>query len=138
MTIGEIQFRVRYSECDPMGVVHHATYPIWLEMGRTELLRATGTTYREMESAGHFLVVAKLELRYRRPARYDDVLTLRTHVLEVGMVKILHQYQLRRGAEIIAVATSTLGCVDRQGQACPMPSTLRDAIAKTEGMPPVA
>ena len=121
-----------------MGVVHHATYPIWLEMGRTELLRATGTTYREMEVAGHFLVVAKLELRYRRPARYDDVLTLRTHVLEVGAVKILHEYEIRRGTEIILVATSTLGCVDREGRACPMPATLRDAIATTEGMAPGA
>lgn len=119
-----------------MGVVHHATYPIWLEMGRTELLRATGTTYREMESAGHFLVVVKLELRYRRPARYDDLLTLRTHVVEVGAVKILHEYEVRRGPEVISVARTTLGCVDRDGRACPMPAALRQAIATTEGVAP--
>ena len=66
-TRGEMRFRVRYAECDPMNVAHHASYAPWLEMGRTELLRQGKVSYAELEQAGVFLVVTKLELRYRRP-----------------------------------------------------------------------
>ena len=68
----QISFRVRYVECHPMGVAHHSTYPIWFEMGRTEMLRAQGGRYRDLESAGVFLVVSDLTIRFRAPARYDD------------------------------------------------------------------
>lgn len=131
MVTGELQIRVRYAECDAMGVVHHSVYPIWFEMGRIELLRGTGTTYKQMEEAGQFLVVAKLEIRYRRPALNDDQLTLRTHCIEVGAAKIRHEYELLRGTEVLAVASSTIGCVDRAGRVCPMPSLLREAIAES-------
>ena len=70
----DTEIRVRYPECDPMGVAHHATYPIWFEIGRTEMLRARGGNYRLLEAEGVFLAVVRLEVRYRRPARYDDLL----------------------------------------------------------------
>jgi acyl-CoA thioester hydrolase len=69
VAVHSIEVRVRYPECDPMGVVHHAVYPIWFEMGRTEMLRAAGGSYRDMEAAGVFLAVARLEVR-----RLQDVL----------------------------------------------------------------
>ena len=76
---GLTTIRVRYSECDPMGVVHHSVYPIWFEIGRTELLRSMSErSYRDMEAEGLFLVVAQLNVRYRSPARYDDTLNLAT------------------------------------------------------------
>ena len=75
-----LDIRVRYAECDPMGVVHHTVYPVWFEMGRTELLRATGASYREFEEQGLFLVVVRLDVRYRQPARYDDELQLHTRL----------------------------------------------------------
>ena len=68
--------RVRYCECDPMGVAHHSACVAWFEMGRTELLRGTGITYRAMEEAGMLLVVTKLEIRYKLPGRYDDELVV--------------------------------------------------------------
>ncbi|MEY5033287.1 MAG: Acyl-CoA thioester hydrolase YbgC, partial [Planctomycetota bacterium] len=67
VAVHSIEVRVRYPECDPMGVVHHAVYPIWFEMGRTEMLRAAGGSYRDMEAAGVFLAVVRLEVRFRRP-----------------------------------------------------------------------
>src|SRR4029434_10075758 len=85
-----ITIRVRYVECDPMGVAHHSAYAASLEMGRTELLRAGGggLDYRQLEEQGVFLAVAKLAIRYKRPARYDDVLEVRTTGASVGHVEL--------------------------------------------------
>ena len=124
MLTGDITIRVRYSECDPMGVAHHTAYPVWLEMGRTELLRATGQTYREFEQAGIFLAVIELALKYRRPARYDDVLTLRTTLSGTSRVKIEHRYELYRGEELLATASTMLACLDRAGRATPLPENI--------------
>lgn len=123
-----IEIRVRYCECDPMNVAHHSAYPVWFEMGRTELLRAGGQTYRAMEEAGSHLAVVSLSVKYKRPARYDDLLTLVTTLVEVGHVKIEHTYELRRGEEILATGESTLACLDRGGRARPIPDLLRAGL----------
>ena len=115
---------MRYAECDPMGVAHHTAYPVWLEMGRTELLRDAGATYRALEDAGILLVVVTLSIRYRRPAKYDDMLTLITRLAGTSKVKIEHEYELRRGDEILATAETTLACVDRSGKAQPIPDSV--------------
>lgn len=119
-----IEIRVRYPECDPMGVVHHSVYPVWFEMGRTEMLRARGGNYRDLEEAGVFLAVVKLEVRYRRPARYDDLLRLETSLVSAGPVKIEHGYRLFRGEELLAEASTTLACLNRGGQAQAVPPAL--------------
>ena len=113
--------RVRYSECDPMGVAHHTAYPVWFEMGRTELLRSTGIEYSALEAEGVFLAVVKLEVTYKRPARYDEVLQLETELVECGRVKIHHQYTLRRGAESLAIARTVLACIGRDGRPMEVP-----------------
>jgi len=64
----------RYAETDKGGVVHHSVYPVWFEMGRTELLRANGLAYKDLEEAGVLFVVAELRIKYRRPAMYDEKL----------------------------------------------------------------
>ena len=120
----ETTFRVRYPECDPKGVAHHATYPIWFEIGRTEMLRARGGNYRDLEAEGVFLAVVRLEVRYRRPARYDDELRLATDLLVAGPVKIEHSYRLYRGDELLAEAATTLACLDREGRARVLPESL--------------
>ena len=119
-----IQIRVRYAECDPMGVLHHAKHPEYLEMGRTELLRQSGLNYRDMEAAGAFLVVARLELRYRSPARYDDLLTLRTTLRRMTRTRIEHDYEITRDGRLVCQASTTLACVDRQGRVQPLPDEL--------------
>jgi len=121
---GRIDIRVRYAECDPMGVAHHTAYPVWLEMGRTELLRDAGATYRSLEDAGILLVVVSLNIRYRKPAKYDDEITLITRLTGTSKVKIEHEYELRRGDDILATAATTLACVDRHGKAQPIPDSV--------------
>jgi len=123
---GSIEIRVRYCECDPMGVVHHTVYPVWFEMGRTELLRATGRNYRDMEEAGIFLAVVRMQVAYRRPARYDDLLRLETTLSSAGHVKIEHTYELYRGEELLCTGATTLACLDRAGQARALPEGLFD------------
>ncbi|MEM9916373.1 MAG: thioesterase family protein [Planctomycetota bacterium] len=116
-----VPIRVRYQECDPMNVAHHSVYPVWLEIARTELLRSMGQTYRDLEAAGVFLVVAKLSLRYRRPAMYDDELEVTVTALPTVGVKLEHKYEIRRGKELLAAAETTLACVDRDGKLRPVP-----------------
>lgn len=120
----ETVVRVRYPECDPMGVAHHAAYPVWLEIGRTEMLRASGGNYRDLEAAGVFLAVVRLELRYRRPARYDDELRVVTELHVAGPVKIEHGYRVYRGDELLAEGATTLACLDRDGRARVLPDSL--------------
>ena len=74
----EITVRVRYAETDRMGLLHHANYFIYFEMARTEMLRARGISYREIEDAGHFLVIVDIGCKFKKPAYYDDLLTIRT------------------------------------------------------------
>jgi acyl-CoA thioester hydrolase len=116
-----IQIRVRYCETDAMGCLHHSQFFNYFEQGRTELLRADGGSYREIEEAGLFLVVVRLQCSYHAPARYDDLLTL---VENVSAVKIEHSYRLLRGDQLLASATSTLACVDRQGKVARLPESI--------------
>ena len=121
----ETQIRVRYAETDRMGLLHHANYAVYFEIGRTELLRARGETYRDVEDAGFFLVIVGLECKFRKPARYDDLLTLRTSVARVTHVKIVHEYKLLRDGELLAEGRTTLACVDREGRPQALPGMLR-------------
>jgi acyl-CoA thioester hydrolase len=121
-----------------MGVAHHAAYAPWLEMGRTELLRASGVSYAALEHAGVFLVIVALEIKYRRPVLYDDVLEIRTRVIGGSRIKIKHEYEivLSERAEVgskaasasvgetLAIGSTTLACVGRDGRVQPLPEWL--------------
>jgi acyl-CoA thioester hydrolase len=124
MQSSEIEIRVRYVETDPMGFLHHAHYFTYFEMGRTELLRSQGWSYREIEERGYFIVVVKIACRFRQPARYDDVLTLRTWLKRVTRARIEHHYELWCGESLLAEAESTLACVDREGKLQLIPEEL--------------
>jgi acyl-CoA thioester hydrolase len=135
---GVVSLRVRYCECDPMGVAHHAAYAPWLEIGRTELLRDCGLTYAKLESHGVLLVIVKLEVRYRRAIRYDDLVQVRTVVKGGSRVKLDHEYEIallepaagwpggQAPAElpVLAVAATTLAAVDRSGKPHALPEWL--------------
>src|SRR6266404_1064805 len=88
MDTGEISIRVRYAETDRMGLLHHANYLIYLEQARTEMLREQGLAYRDLEDQGFFLVITKLEVKYRQSIRYDDIVTIRTTVARTTFVRI--------------------------------------------------
>lgn len=111
----EIPVRVRYSETDAMGYLHHSNYANYFEMGRTELFRSQGGDYRAMEEDGLFFVVVNLNCSFKQPARYDDLLTLRTRISRISPAKLEHEYELFRGDELLAAAQSILACVDRSG-----------------------
>ena len=83
----DIEIRVRYAEVDPMGVLHHSRHWVYLEMGRTELLRRQGVSYRDCEEEGVFFVVAKCSAHYHAPARYDDLLILTTRVMKMAAAR---------------------------------------------------
>src|SRR6516225_9853433 len=110
---GEITIRVRYAETDRMGLLHHANYLVYFEQARTELLRAAGYSYRDLEDQGYLLVITRFEVRYKSPARYDDLLRIRTIVERTTAVRIDHRYEVYRDDVLVAEASSTLACVDR-------------------------
>lgn len=120
----ETTIRVRYAETDRMGLLHHATYAVYFEQARTELLRSRGVAYRDIEDSGHFLVVIELGCKFKKPAYYDDLLTIRTTVARVTHVKIMHEYRVFRGDELLAEGHSTLACVDREGKPQALPAIL--------------
>jgi acyl-CoA thioester hydrolase len=125
MVSGEIAIRVRYAETDRMGLLHHANYLVYFEQGRTELLRGRGVAYRELEDQGYLLVLTKIEVRYKAPARYDDLLTLRTSVVRTTAVRIDHRYEVLRDGQLLAEGNSTLACVDREGRVQALPPILQ-------------
>lgn len=109
-----------------MGLLHHANYFTYFEMGRTELLRASGGNYRRMEEDGIFAVVVKAQCSYHKPARYDDVLKIRTVVKRITPAKIEHEYYVTRDGQRLATAQISLALVDRQGQVIQVPAWLQD------------
>ena len=119
----------RYAETDRGGVVHHSVYPVWFEMGRTELLRANGLAYKKLEEAGVFFVVAELCIKYRQPARYDEKLQLETSCSSITAGKIEHTYTLTLCCDgvILAEGSSILACVGADGKVRRIPEFMYPA-----------
>ncbi|HSP13522.1 MAG TPA: thioesterase family protein [Thermoanaerobaculia bacterium] len=97
--------RVRYKETDQMGIAHHANYIVWFEIGRTDLCRATGFPYAEIERRGYLLVVTEVSCRFKIPYRYDEEVLIRTSVAEAASRSIKFHYELRNGAGDVLHAT---------------------------------
>lgn len=123
-----VEIRVRYAETDAMGYLHHAQYFVYFEIGRTELLRVNGLCYADMERMGMFYVVARLECRFRAPARYDEQLTLTTTTERMTRVRVDHAYRLSRAGLVLAEAASTLALVGRDGRPMPLPDDLFERL----------
>jgi acyl-CoA thioester hydrolase len=119
----ETTFRVRYAETDQMGIVHHASYVVWLEEGRSQWMRAHGNSYAQFEKEGLLLVVSELCLRYKQPARYDQRVTVRCWVESVRSRQIQFNYEVV-DAETRAVfinGYTQLICLDREGKVTRLP-----------------
>ena len=128
----ETDIRVRYAETDQMGVVYHANYLVWFEIGRTEFCRARGFAYREMEENDRaFLVVAESYCRYKAPAYYDDELIVRTHVTELRRRSVRFGYEVVRLSDGTVIAEGETGHVvtDTNGRVISMPEHYRTALA---------
>lgn len=108
----ETELRVRYSETDKMGVVYHANYLVWFEIGRTEFCRSRGFSYRDMEENDDaFLVVVESYCRYKAPAYYDDKLVVRTHITEMRRRSLRFGYEIIRRADDKVIAEGETGHV---------------------------
>ena len=121
-----LYFRVRYVECDPMGFMHHSHYLPMFEMGRTELLRQFGISYKELEERDVLFAVTKVSVNYKRPARYDDELELLTQVVKQTHVRIDHAYEMRKRAtgELLCTGESTIACINKKGEVQGIPEFL--------------
>lgn len=100
------ELRVRYAETDAMGIVHHATYPVWMELGRSDFLRQLGQSYADWEARGVRLVVNEIRVRFRSPARYDELVQVRTCLQETGRRRLIFAYQIEREGVLLAEGES--------------------------------
>ena len=128
----EIEIAVRYYETDGQGVVHHANYFQYFELARVEMLKALGHDYADLERDGILLVVHNIACKYHRPARFGDRLRIHTRVVRATMARIEHAYRVYAGDLLLAEASSTIACIDRQGNMRRMPEHLI-GMTKDEG-----
>jgi len=121
------RIRVRYAETDQMGVAWHGSYFAWFEVGRTDLLRNAGWTYREMEAGGVSLPVIEAHCDYKQAAKYDDELEIRTAGTLVSPVRVAFSYEVIRPADSLTVATGRTvhAAVDRSGRPCKLPDRVK-------------
>ena len=123
--------RVRYAETDRMGVVYYANYFVWFEVARADLLRTLGWTYREMEDGGVHLPVIDARCEYRRPARYDDQVEVRTTGSVTSPVRMEFAYEvfLAGHPDAVAIGRTVHAATDRNGRPCRLPARIRVAFA---------
>jgi acyl-CoA thioester hydrolase len=127
------RIRVRYAETDRMGVVYYANYLVWFEVGRTDWLRRTGESYRDMERThGVTLPVIEAHCEYRQPARYDDELEIRTQARLLSPVRIRFDYQVVRGDEVLAEGHTVHAALDRDGKPRRLPPPVRGLLASIQ------
>lgn len=116
MITSRAQVTVRYAETDMMGVVYHGSYLPWFEIGRTTLLKEHGLPYRQLEADGFFLPVLEVQVKYLRPARYDDVITIVTKLAEKPTLRIRLAYEVLRDEELLATGQTVHAFIDRAGK----------------------
>jgi acyl-CoA thioester hydrolase len=126
----ETSIRVRYGETDAMGIVYYGTYPLYYETGRTEMMRHLGFTYRKMEEAGIIMPVISMSCRYFKPARYDDLLLVRTLVKKMPETRIVFDYEIiNEKLQRVNEGQTTLVFVDRdKGRPVKIPQFLKDVL----------
>lgn len=126
----ENSVRVRYSETDKMGIVHHSQYLNWLECARIELLDQIEMPYKQLEASGCFMPVLSLQIQYRRPAKFDDRITTRVSLSAVPSARIKIDYEILSVEELLATATSCHAFTCTKGHAIRPPKELLAAIRK--------
>ena len=128
--IGSITVRVNYSETDQMGVVYHANYLVWFDRARTELMRETGLSYKELEQQGVYLAVSEVSVRYRAAARYDDLVRIRCWVRELASRRVTFGYAVERtpAGELLATGQTALVSLTHQHTLTRIPGHVLDLL----------
>jgi acyl-CoA thioester hydrolase len=124
----ETKVRVRFDEVDQMNVVHHPRYLVYFEVARTQYLRDIGIPYSSVVASGTHLAVIEVGVRYVKSARYDDELTVSTRCTESHGARISLEYEVRRGADVLATGFTRLASIDAAGKVKRMPEALRAAF----------
>jgi acyl-CoA thioester hydrolase len=136
LAVNETKLRVRYAETDQMGVAYHSNHLIWFEVGRVELLRQMGFSYRNMErDEDRFIAVAEITCRYRAPARYDEEIVVRTRLKHVRKSVVVFSYELLRaeGGQVLAEGETTHVVTDSKMKVAPLPEKYLKAFRKALG-----
>jgi acyl-CoA thioester hydrolase len=133
MITNKITYRVIYGDTDNMGIAYHANYLRWFEMGRGEMFRSLGLTYKTIESKGIFLPVSEVHCKFLFPAQYDDILVIESSLdtMFKGGMKFDYRIFSEDGEKIIANGYTKHACVDRGGRVVRPPDFLRDIVAKS-------
>jgi len=123
--------RVRYPEVDRMGVAHHASHLVWFEIGRTELMRSLGMSYARLESDGIYLPVTEATCAYRAPARYDDLLRVKTEIVRASAVRVAFTYLIERESDgaLLATGSTSHAAVDQRGRPRRLPVRILELLA---------
>ena len=130
----ETTIRVRYAETDQMGVVYYGNYFTWFEVGRVELCRQLGFEYKRMEAEDDsYIVVAEASCRYKRPARFDDLLAIRTRVIEAQRRTVRFGYEILNDGELIATGETLHVICDRNGRPKSLPEKYKKYFTVSEG-----
>lgn len=131
--INAVSHRVNYSETDQMGFVYHANYLVWLDIARTEHLRERGVSYKELEAAGIYLAVTDVRVRYRQPARYDDVVQVRCWVRDRASRRVIFGYAVERAdtGELLATAETSLIALNSRHALSRIPEHVCDLLEPT-------
>ena len=128
----QVRLRVRYADTDRMGVVYYANYLVWFEVARTEWLRDTGVSYRQLEEEGVSLPVIEAHCEYRQPARYDDEVEIRTRATLLTPVRIRFDYEVWMSGRPAAAAVghTVHAALDATGRPCRLPGRVRDLVSR--------
>lgn len=122
------ELRVRFCETDLMGVVHHATYLVYFEVGRVEWLRKRGITYADWTKRGVQVPVVDAQVKYRAPSRFDDLLSIETTLTKLHAASLDYAYRIRRGETAIAEGSTRLACIDEHHKVLRIPNEIRTAL----------
>ena len=112
-----------------MGFVHNTNYAEYFEIARTEMLREIGIDYSQTEKEGTLFVLVKLECQFHKPARYDDLITVRSYVTNLSRVKVEIRYEIYRGEELLTTGLTLSTTINRAGRILPVPQAIRDCFA---------
>lgn len=128
--VSETSLRVRFAETDAMGIVHHASYLLYFEVGRVELTRQAGAGYADLEAGGHSLAISQIEIRYVAPAHFDQMLTVRTQVEDLRSRSITLSYEILDAdtGRLLVSGTTRQVCLDQKGVVRRIPQPWLDAV----------
>lgn len=127
-SVTRTEMRVRFCETDLMGVVHHSNYLVYFEVGRVDWLRKRNITYADWTDRGVQVPVVDAKLRYRAPARFDDLLSIETTLTLLRNVSLDYSYRIVRGDAVLAEGSTRLACIDQHGKLLRMPEAIRELL----------